>query len=202
MSIVKQFGLTDKDKLDWILKAEGGELIINIKPIKIGEQTKTRGNNMPSGKSTNSHSENPKMIHELSVLLKKTEGEGFPQIVLMQSISDLIYVLKKIDKLIQLHAKGDFSSFNRKEALKLFRSTPLIRFYSQCLLLWGFRILEILEKTAGLEIPLDIRIARNILAAHYGISGGNLTKRLSRKEIILDNPKISPNGNLDYILVR
>ncbi len=34
MSIVKQFGLTEKDKLDWILKAEGGELIIIIKPIK------------------------------------------------------------------------------------------------------------------------------------------------------------------------
>jgi bifunctional DNA-binding transcriptional regulator/antitoxin component of YhaV-PrlF toxin-antitoxin module len=34
MSIVKQFGLTDQDKLDWILKAEDGELTINIKPIK------------------------------------------------------------------------------------------------------------------------------------------------------------------------
>jgi hypothetical protein len=34
MSIVNQFGLTEDDKLDWILKAEGGELIINIKPIK------------------------------------------------------------------------------------------------------------------------------------------------------------------------
>jgi hypothetical protein len=34
MSLVRQFGLTDEDKLDWILKAEGGELIIQIKPIK------------------------------------------------------------------------------------------------------------------------------------------------------------------------
>jgi bifunctional DNA-binding transcriptional regulator/antitoxin component of YhaV-PrlF toxin-antitoxin module len=34
MSIVKQFGLTEDDKLDWILKAEGGEIIIIIKPIK------------------------------------------------------------------------------------------------------------------------------------------------------------------------
>ncbi len=34
MSLVKQFGLTEDDKLDWILKAEGGELIIHIKPIK------------------------------------------------------------------------------------------------------------------------------------------------------------------------
>jgi len=34
MSLVKQFGLTEDDKLDWILKAEGGEIIIIIKPIK------------------------------------------------------------------------------------------------------------------------------------------------------------------------
>ncbi|HSV48769.1 MAG TPA: AbrB/MazE/SpoVT family DNA-binding domain-containing protein [Candidatus Acidoferrales bacterium] len=34
MSIVKQFGLTENSKLDWTLKAEGGELIIQIKPIK------------------------------------------------------------------------------------------------------------------------------------------------------------------------
>ena len=34
MSLVKQFGLTDQDKLDWILKAEGGELVILVKPIK------------------------------------------------------------------------------------------------------------------------------------------------------------------------
>jgi bifunctional DNA-binding transcriptional regulator/antitoxin component of YhaV-PrlF toxin-antitoxin module len=34
MSIVKQFGLTEDDKLDWILRAEGGELIIQIQPIK------------------------------------------------------------------------------------------------------------------------------------------------------------------------
>lgn len=34
MSIVKQFGLTQDDKLDWILRAEGGELTIIIKPIK------------------------------------------------------------------------------------------------------------------------------------------------------------------------
>ena len=38
MSIVKQFGLTEDDKLDWLIKAEGGELIIQIKPIK--NQTK------------------------------------------------------------------------------------------------------------------------------------------------------------------
>jgi len=33
-SIIKQFGLTEYDKLEWILKAEGGELVIQVKPIK------------------------------------------------------------------------------------------------------------------------------------------------------------------------
>jgi hypothetical protein len=33
-SIVNQFNLTFEDKLEWILKAEGGELIIQVKPLK------------------------------------------------------------------------------------------------------------------------------------------------------------------------
>ena len=33
-SIIHQFGLTEYDKLEWILKAEGGELIIIVKPQK------------------------------------------------------------------------------------------------------------------------------------------------------------------------
>jgi len=150
-------------------------------------------------KLTNSFSENLKKVYELSDLAKKIEGEGFPQIVLRQSISDLIYILKKIEKLRE-PLKADFSSLDSDGTQKLFRSTKLIRFYSQCLLLWGFRILEILKVTSDLEIPSDIRIARNILAAHYGIARGSLTTKLSRKQIILDNPKISANGNLTYNL--
>lgn len=34
MSIVKQFELTEEDKLDWILKVDNGEIAIVIKPIK------------------------------------------------------------------------------------------------------------------------------------------------------------------------
>ncbi len=34
MSVVKQFGLTEDDKLDWQIKAEGGELTIQIKILK------------------------------------------------------------------------------------------------------------------------------------------------------------------------
>lgn len=33
-SIVNQFGLNDKDKLDWSLKAEEDHLIIIVRPIK------------------------------------------------------------------------------------------------------------------------------------------------------------------------
>jgi bifunctional DNA-binding transcriptional regulator/antitoxin component of YhaV-PrlF toxin-antitoxin module len=33
-SIVQQFGLTEYDMLEWVLKAEGGELIIQVKPKK------------------------------------------------------------------------------------------------------------------------------------------------------------------------
>lgn len=33
-SIARQFNLEDKDKLDWSLRAEDGEMIIVVKPIK------------------------------------------------------------------------------------------------------------------------------------------------------------------------
>jgi len=33
-SIIKQFGLTEYDMLEWILKAEGSELVIQVKPKK------------------------------------------------------------------------------------------------------------------------------------------------------------------------
>ncbi len=33
-SIIKQFGLTEDDQLDWILRVDNGELIIQVKPIK------------------------------------------------------------------------------------------------------------------------------------------------------------------------
>jgi hypothetical protein len=37
-SIIKQFGLTENNQLEWVLKVESGELIIQVKPIKV--QTK------------------------------------------------------------------------------------------------------------------------------------------------------------------
>jgi len=41
-SIVKQFGLTEYDKLEWMLKVEGGELIIQVKPIKTSNQSEVQ----------------------------------------------------------------------------------------------------------------------------------------------------------------
>ena len=34
MGIVKQFSLSEGDKLNWEIRAEGGELIIVVKPLK------------------------------------------------------------------------------------------------------------------------------------------------------------------------
>lgn len=33
-SIVRQFNLSDGDKLDWSLRAEGGDMVIIVKPLK------------------------------------------------------------------------------------------------------------------------------------------------------------------------
>ncbi len=34
-SIIKQFGLTEYDELDWSLVVEDNELVIKVKPIKV-----------------------------------------------------------------------------------------------------------------------------------------------------------------------
>jgi bifunctional DNA-binding transcriptional regulator/antitoxin component of YhaV-PrlF toxin-antitoxin module len=40
MGIVKQFNLSEGDKLSWEIRAEGGGLIIVVKPLKRGEYSK------------------------------------------------------------------------------------------------------------------------------------------------------------------
>jgi len=35
MGIVKQFNISEGDKLDWEIRAENGELVIIVKPIKV-----------------------------------------------------------------------------------------------------------------------------------------------------------------------
>jgi len=136
--------------------------------------------------------------HQLWNLAKKIEADEFPQVVLRESIFDLIYILEKIEKLRADTKTG--SSINQDEAQNLLRLMDLIRFFSQCLVLWSYRILEILKITSNFKIPADLKIARNILAAHYGIASGNLTAKLNRRQGFIASPKISANGNLTYTL--
>jgi hypothetical protein len=33
-SIIKHFNLTENDQLEWFLRAEGGEILIHVKPLR------------------------------------------------------------------------------------------------------------------------------------------------------------------------
>jgi len=52
-SIIKQFGLTQDDQLEWNLKAEGGELIIQVKPIKNPARAEKMVNRIPNPLNVN-----------------------------------------------------------------------------------------------------------------------------------------------------
>jgi len=39
-SIIKQFNLKDGDKVSWLLRAEGGEMVIIVQPVKATEGKK------------------------------------------------------------------------------------------------------------------------------------------------------------------
>lgn len=145
-------------------------------------------------------SEIPKKVYELLGLAKEVKGNDFPHRVLRGSLSDLIYILERIEALIETSEKGwSLSDEDETKAQKIIGSSRLIDFYSRCLLLWGVRILYILNETHGLKIPHDIRLARNILAAHYGVARGKLKSKLSGV-ITITIPKISQSGNLTYSL--
>ena len=144
-------------------------------------------------------SENLKRINELSKLKKTIKFKGFRQKAIKQTISQLIYIIKRIDELQEPY-KIEFIDLNDNSKMKMFESVDLIHFFSQCLLLWSLRILEILKDYDAHRIPFDIRIARNILASHYGCARGSLKDKLNKEYIILDIPKISPNGKLTYHL--
>ena len=79
-------------------------------------------------------------------------------------------------------------------------SYKALRFYSQCILLWSFRILEILEIIANIKPSQALRIARNILGAHYGSARGNLRSKLTREQGFLQSPKFSPDGRFEYVI--
>ncbi len=139
-------------------------------------------------------------ISKLKDIAKELKGDKFPQVVLEKSIYEFSYILERIEELMKVYNKSDFSSINQEEVEEFGRTVKLINFYAQCLVLWGHRILDILNETAGFEIPTDIKIARNILVAHFGIAFGDLKSKINRKQGFISSPKISPNGNLTYVI--
>lgn len=133
---------------------------------------------------------------------KLKEADRFPRVVLRQSIDDVAYILRRIEELTTIIKAESFT--NHGEVWKKLKVMDLIRFYSQCLLLWSYRILEILKETSNSNIPHDIRIARNVLAGHLGVAskhGGKLQKeKLNMRQGFIGFPKISPDGNLTYVI--
>lgn len=38
MSVIKQFGLKQRDKLEWTFEVKGGKIIIEVRPIKMSNE--------------------------------------------------------------------------------------------------------------------------------------------------------------------
>jgi len=138
-------------------------------------------------------------INCLIDLTKKIEDDGLPQAALRDSLYDLSYILRRIQELAPA-LKMDISSASRGELNMYWESYKALRFYSQCILLWSFRILEILKIIANIEPSQALRIARIILGAHYGSAGGNLRSKLTREQGSLQSPKFSPDGSFEYVI--
>ena len=90
--------------------------------------------------------------------------------------------------------------FRQGELNVYMRSTKALRFYSQCLLLWSCRILDILKAMANIEVSPAMKLARNILVAYYGTADGNLKSKLTRETGFLVSPQFSPTGNFKYVV--
>jgi len=138
-------------------------------------------------------------INRLINLGKKVKGGGLPQAALIDSLLDLSYILQRIQKLAPTLGI-DTSSASQRELNIYLKSSKALRFYSQCLLLWSCRILDILEKVANIEASPSFKLARNVLAAHYGTANGNLKSKLTREQGFLQSPKFSPDGSFQYVI--
>lgn len=123
--------------------------------------------------------------HCLADLAERIRGGGYSQNALRASLHELSYILRRIQELTP-------------------DSNVALRFYSQCLLLWGCRILEILVEelkvVAKAEIPPDLRLARHILAAHYGWAHGKLKSKLTTELGYVESPSVLPDGNFRYLI--
>jgi len=130
---------------------------------------------------------------------KKIKDRGLPETALIDSIFELTYILQRIEELAP-DLKIEISSAGQGELNIFSRSTKVLRFYSQCLLLWSYRILDILEAIANIEASQALKIARNVLAAHYGTADGNLKSKLTREQGFLVSPNFSPSGVFQYVI--
>ena len=132
-------------------------------------------------------------------LAKKVKDNGLPQAALRDSLYDLSYILRRIQELAPA-LKMDISSASQVELDMYWESYKAQRFYSQCVLLWSCRILDILEAIANIEASPALKLARNILVAHYGTANGALKSKLTREQGFLQSPKFSPDGSFQYVI--
>ncbi len=138
-------------------------------------------------------------LYQLENFTMQIKGEKFREVILWESTLDLVYILKRLGKL-KRNTEIEISSATPEELKKYKESIDAIRFYSQCLLLWSHRVLEILKEISNVKIPDDLRIARNILVAHFGTAGGELKNKLDRNKGFITSPKFSPDGNFEYAI--
>ena len=138
-------------------------------------------------------------IERLTDLGKSIKDAGLPETALIDSIFELTYILRRVQELAPA-LKIDISSANQGQLNLYSTSTKALRFYSQCLLIWSCRILDILRAIANIKVPPAIKLARNILAVHYGTAKGRLTSKLTRQSGFLVSPQFSPVGNFKYVI--
>ncbi len=130
---------------------------------------------------------------------KKIKDTGLPETALIDSVFELTYILQRIKELAPA-LQIDTTSADQDQLNLYSRSTKALRFYSQCLLIWSCRIMDILKAIADIEVPPVIKLARNILAAHYGTADGNLKSKLTKESGFLVSPQFSPTGNFRYVI--
>lgn len=138
-------------------------------------------------------------INCLIDLVRKVEDDGLPQIALRDSLYDLSYILRRIRELTPA-LKIDISSANQGELNMYWESYKALQFYSQCVLLWSCRVMDILKAIANIEPFPALKFARNILVAHYGTANGNLKSKLTTEQGFLQSPKFSPDGSFQYVI--
>ena len=106
-SIVKQFGLTEYDTLEWSIKAERGELIIQLKPIKTGrtelndEDTKKVVIVYPKSLDSQKELAQSAFNHQQTAIQAKTEYQRYVE----EAKEELIEMKKEFAELTQENSK-------------------------------------------------------------------------------------------------